>query len=63
MIDIRIKFIMKLYKELKQNQLNNVEDGEIRSFVNDIRKFLKIRKGYMRLIRKQLATKIYLEDL
>jgi len=53
---------MKLYKELKQNQLNNVEDGEIRSFVNDIRKFLKIRKGYMRLIRKGLDLKIYFED-
>ena len=40
MIALRINFILKLYKELKKIQLETIDDEELQSMINDIRKYL-----------------------
>ena len=38
---LRIEFIVNIYKELKQNQLDSVTNKELRQFANIIRRFLR----------------------
>ena len=40
------KFIINIYSELKQVQLDSISNEEIRSFIGDIRKFLQSDKDY-----------------
>ena len=38
-VDKRIKFIVKMHYELKQNQLDNISNKELRVVVNDIHRY------------------------
>ena len=46
-----------MYKELKQNQPNNVEDKKIRAFVNNIRRFLKNVEGEYKTNQEAIGIK------
>jgi len=41
MIHLRIEFIVKMYKELKANQLEDILNEEVRMVVEDIRRFFR----------------------
>ena len=39
--NMRVKFIIELYKELKKNQMDEITNDKLCMMINDIRKFMK----------------------